>query len=54
MIECVEECDGSLTISWDKNDPVERVLNTWTEQDFIDAITAQINHLKETKVNGNV
>ena len=38
MISCVEESDGSLTISWDENDPVESILNTWTEQDFINAI----------------
>ena len=54
MIECFEECDGSLTILWDKNNPVERVLNTWTEQDFIDAIVAQINRLKEAEANGDV
>jgi len=38
MIQCFEEDDGSLTITWDDTDPVESVLNTWTEQDFIDAI----------------
>ena len=54
MIECIEECDGSLTFSWDENDPVERVLNTWTEQDFIDAIMAQINRLEEAKANGTI
>lgn len=45
MIEVNEETDGSLTISWDENDPVESILNTWTEQDFIDAITKRINEL---------
>jgi hypothetical protein len=38
MINCIQEDDGSLTITWDQNDPVESILNTWTEQDFIDAI----------------
>lgn len=38
MVECHEEEDGSFTISWDENDPKESVLNTWTEQDFIDVI----------------
>lgn len=33
-----EEDDGSFTIEWDENDPVESVFNTWAEQDFIDAI----------------
>jgi hypothetical protein len=38
MIEVTERDDGSFDISWDKNDPVESILNTWTEQDFIDVI----------------
>ena len=38
MIEVKEETDGTFTISWDENDPLESVLNTWTEQDFIDTI----------------
>jgi len=35
-----EEEDGTFTITWDENDPVERVFNDWTEQDFIDVITS--------------
>lgn len=38
MIEVKEESDGSLTISWDENDPQESILNTWTESDFIDTL----------------
>jgi len=38
MIDCIENEDGSLTISWDENDPKESLFNTWTEQDFIDCI----------------
>jgi hypothetical protein len=49
MIEVKEEKDGSLTISWDKNDPVESMMNTWTESDFLDAIQKQIHILKEQK-----
>jgi len=45
MIECKEEDDGSLTISWDENDPVESILNTWTEEDFIDAIRQRCNEI---------
>ena len=45
MIEVKEETDGSLTISWDENDPAESQLNTWTEQDFIDAIMKRVNEL---------
>ena len=43
-IECFTENDGSLTIQWDENDPVESMLNTWTEEDFINAI---LNKAKE-------
>ncbi len=38
MIDCIENEDGSLTISWDENDPKESLFNTWSEQDFIDCI----------------
>jgi hypothetical protein len=38
MIEVKEEQDGSYTITWDENDPKESILNTWTEEDFIQAI----------------
>ena len=46
MIDVKQNEDGSFDISWDENDPVESVLNTWTEQDFIDTIMNEINHLK--------
>ncbi|AIX24364.1 hypothetical protein AAJ62_gp020 [Synechococcus phage ACG-2014g] len=26
--------DGKLEIEWDENDPIESVLNNWTEEDF--------------------
>jgi hypothetical protein len=45
MIDVKEEEDGSFTISWDENDPKESILNTWTEQDFIDAIMDHINEI---------
>lgn len=40
MIE-VKETEDGFTISWDPDNPVERIFNTWTEQDFIDAIMKQ-------------
>lgn len=46
MIDVKENEDGSFDISWNENDPVESVLNTWTEQDFINAIMSQIEHFK--------
>jgi len=45
MIEVTEREDGSFDISWDENDPVESIMNTWTEQDFIDAIIERCNHV---------
>lgn len=46
MIEVKENKDGSFDISWDEHDPVESILNTWTERDFIDTIMNEIEHLK--------
>ena len=37
--------DETITFEWDENDPVDSVLNTWTEQDFMDAI---LSYCKET------
>lgn len=33
-----ENPDGSWTLEWDENHPVTSIFNTWTEQDFLDAI----------------
>jgi hypothetical protein len=49
MINCKEEDDGSLTISWDENDPAESMLNTWTEEDFLQAIMQRLDELKENE-----
>lgn len=46
MIDVKQNEDGSFDISWDENDPQESILNTWTEQDFIDAIMNEIQNLK--------
>ena len=47
MINVKEEDDGSLTIDWDENDPQESILNTWTEEDFINAIKDKLQSLEE-------
>jgi len=47
MIEVKEETDGSFTISWNEKDPVESMMNDWTESDFLDAIQKHLNTLKE-------
>jgi hypothetical protein len=41
MIEVTENQDGTFTISWDGNDPIESVFNDWKEEDFIKLITEQ-------------
>jgi hypothetical protein len=38
MIEVKQEEDGSFTISWDENDPKESMFNSWTKEDFQNAI----------------
>jgi hypothetical protein len=42
MINVKELEDHSFEISWDKNDPVESMMNTWTEEDFIRAIQEEL------------
>jgi hypothetical protein len=42
MITVKEETDGSFTISWDENDPVESMMNHWEEEDFIRAIREEL------------
>jgi hypothetical protein len=37
MINC-EETDSGFTITWDPDDPVESIMNDWTEEDFINVI----------------
>lgn len=46
-IKVEENEDGSLEISWDPNDPVESIFNTWTEEQFIDAIMQRANEVLE-------
>ena len=36
MINVNELPDGKLQIEWDENDPIESILNDWTEKDFQD------------------
>jgi ABC-type uncharacterized transport system ATPase subunit len=45
MIEVKEEQDGSFTISWDENDPQESIMNTWTENDFVNAFEVHLKKL---------
>ena len=45
MIEVTENQDGTFTISWDGNDPIESVFNDWKEEDFIKLITEQAERI---------
>jgi len=47
MIQVTENENGSFTISWDENSPTESIFNTWTEEDFINAIDGYIQKLSE-------
>jgi len=49
MIQVIENEDHTFTISWDETSPTESILNTWTEEDFINAIR---EHLQKLKDNG--
>lgn len=52
-IEVTENEDKSLTISWDKNDPQESVLNDWTEQDFLNAINIKLGLHNHSQTNSS-
>lgn len=47
MITVKTESDGSITIDWDENDPIESQMNDWTEEDFIRVIGEQLKMLSE-------
>ena len=38
LIRVKEEDDGSFTLIWDDTDPRLQHINTWTEEDWIEAI----------------
>jgi hypothetical protein len=50
MIEVTQEPDGSMTIDWDPNDPVESIMNDWTADDFIQALQEYLEQLKTDKL----
>lgn len=51
MITVKQEADDSFTIDWDPNDPKESTLNSWTEEDFINAIRESLNDRKGSSEN---
>jgi hypothetical protein len=50
MIEVQQNDDGSLQIDWDPKDPVESIMNEWTEEDFIKALQEYIEQHKKNKL----
>jgi len=50
MIDVKQEDDNTFTITWDENDPHESMFNTWTEEDFINAIQNKLQSLEELGV----
>jgi len=53
MIEVTQDGENQFTISWDENDPQEKMFNTWTEEDFINAIQDKLKALEELGVLDN-
>ena len=53
MIEVTQDGENQFTISWDENDPNEKMFNTWTEEDFINAIQDKLKSLEELGVLDN-
>lgn len=49
-IKVEENEDGSFEISWDENHPTERLLNQFTEQDFIDVIVQRANQIQQEEI----
>ena len=48
MIEVTQQDDKTFTISWDENDPKEKIFNDYTEEDFINLIQNYLNTLQES------
>jgi len=46
MIQVTENEDKTFTISWDETSPTESIFNTWTEADFINAISQYLQKLE--------
>jgi len=49
-IKVTERGDGSFDIDWDEKDPVESIMNEWTEEDFIKALQEYIEQHKKNKL----
>lgn len=52
MMDCKETEEG-FEITWDPDDPIESVFNTWTEEDFIRVIMEAANSVIEEHNQAN-
>ena len=50
MIEVHQNDDGSMTIDWNPNDPVESIMNDWTAEDFTQALQEYLEQHKKNKL----
>lgn len=50
-MDVYENDDGSMTIDWDPLDEFESKFNTWTNQDFIDAIAKALEDFQVFEEN---
>lgn len=48
-IICRQDENGDLIIEWSKDHPKADILNSWTQEDFIVALTS---YIKKSKING--
>lgn len=48
MIDVTENEDGTFTISWDENNPNEKIFNDFTAEDFINLIQNYLQSLQES------
>lgn len=51
MINVKHIKETEYEIDWDENDPIESQMNTWTEEDFLNAIKQGIEEQKKTKLD---
>ena len=47
MINVEQINENEFTISWDETSPTESILNTWSEEDFINATDEYLQKLKD-------
>lgn len=48
-IICRQDENGDLILEWSKDHPKAHILNSWTQEDFVAALTT---YIKKSKING--